>query len=250
MFATAKNHTIDAVGGMCQDCASVPLPAAADKLHEAMYFYTKMMETYHEPEIFRFNLNAFIQSQRSIEDILATEMSDKHVSHRRHWLKKARERLEANTLLGKFRNLRNFVVHQGMLRAKSRAFVGIFKYRKRKLGFAFEVDPFTDSRDLLRNAVKTFAGNEDHPLIWIDEDHLFIGEEYGVERTWVVDELGDNDVLDYCRESFEMTQCVTRQAVGFARGFMGSHDLPSGIRVGLLTESDVDPSLIEKWGWS
>lgn len=234
------------IEGIPQDCAAVPLPATSDKLHESMYFYAKMLETYHEPEVFRFNLNAFIQSLRSVQDITAKEMSDVGVLHRRKWLEKARERLESNVLLGKFHDLRNFIVHQGMLSAKSRAFVGAFKYRRQKLGFVMEVDPFSDSRKMLSHAVEVFG--EDGGM-GIPKDHPFLGEEYGVQRTWVVGELGERDVLDYCRESFDVTQCIVRQAVGLAGGFLWNHDLPDGADVRLLTETDVDPSLVEKWGW-
>jgi CYTH domain-containing protein len=231
----------------CQDCNEVPLPASSDKLHEAMYFYARMQETYHEPEWFRYNLNAFIQSQRSVEDVIEREMKRLRIASWKPWFEGAKKRLKHNQLLGKFHGLRNFVVHEGMLQAKSRAIVGMFRYRKQKLGFVFEVDPFTDSRLLLQHAVETMSNDPEN--MFVHPDHHFIGEEMGVERSWVVAELGPKDVTDYCRESFVATQCVTQQAVGLAGGWLGSHDLPGADRVRLLTETDLDPSLIEKWGW-
>ena len=229
-----------------QSCDDVPLSATSDKLHEAMYFYAKMLETYHEPEVFRFNLNAFIQSQRSIEDVLSSELSSIKLPNWRESYPKAKARLGASPLLRKFTGLRNFVVHQGMLEAKSRAFVGAMKSRKPKLGFEREVDPFIDSRDLLEHTVRVA---NDRGLGVIPESHPFIGEEYGVERTWAVSELGPHDVTVYCRDSFAATQCIVAQAVALAGGWLFLHRLPNAGSVRLLTESDVDPTLPEKWGW-
>lgn len=229
-----------------QDCRDVPLPASSDKLHEAVYFYTKVLETYHEPDAFRYNLNAFIQSQRSIEDVIEKELAGFDVPGASLWFRNAKARLKNNPLLAKLHSLRNFVVHRGMLQAKSRAFVGVMKHRKVKFGTAGEVDPFVDSRELLHNFTCAVRGDA---LRGISDDHPFIGEEYGVQRTWIVEELGDADVTEYCRESFQATQCVARQAVALAGGWLRGHELPSASGARILTETDVDPSLIEKWGW-
>lgn len=228
-----------------QSCYDVPLSATSEKLHEAMYFYAKMLETYHEPEVFRFNLNAFIQSQRSIEDVLRNELKSIMPEWKR-WYSKAKDRLYATPLLNKFRGLRNFVVHQGMLEATSHAFVGAMRYRKPKLGFEREVDPFIDSRDLLEQTVR-IVNDGGHGFI--PESHPFIGEEYGVERTWAVSELGPHDVTVYCRDSFAATQCIVAQAVALAGGWLSLHRLPNAGPVRILTESDADPTLPEKWGW-
>ena len=225
----------------------MPLTATSDKLHEAMYFYAKMLGTYHEPDLFRFNLNAFIQSQRSIEDVLSSELGTIKLPNWRRWYQKAKARLRSSPLLQKFTGLRNFVVHQGMLEAKSHAFVGAMKHRKPKLGFEWEVDPFIDSRELLNRTIKIV---DDGGLGFIPESHPFIGEEYGVERTWAVSELGPHDVTVYCRDSFAATQCVVAQAVALAGGWLLLHKLENAGFVRILTESDVDPTLPEKWGWT
>lgn len=50
-----------------------PILNTHDKLEEAHYFFHMMMNSYHIADVFRYNLNAFIQSLRHTTFILQTE---------------------------------------------------------------------------------------------------------------------------------------------------------------------------------
>ena len=229
---------------LCDECEGVPFVAASDKLHEVMYFYYRMLDTYHQPYEFRYNVNAFIQALRNVTWLLQSEESKP--SGFDYWYERAQERMRSNENLRKFVDLRNLIVKQGMLVGRSRANVGLFRARKLKLAFEMEVDLFEDSKELLRNLVPVLTG----PRGFLDEGHMAIGEQIGVERLWVLEELGPKDVTDYCRKAYDSIECIVRQAVGMAGGWLGNHGLPSSADVRVLLETDIDPSLAEKWGWS
>jgi hypothetical protein len=76
------------------------------------------------------------------------------------------------------------VVKQGGLEAKSTFKSGLFKYRRMKLAAIPNPPLMTASADVLRRLQKSsFA---DYIL---GPDRSALGEELGVERTWVVAEL-------------------------------------------------------------
>ena len=57
-------------------------------------------------------------------------------------------------LLRKFVEARNLVVKRETLAAKSNAFLGMFRYRRCKVGLQGEIIPFSDSLELLEKAKK------------------------------------------------------------------------------------------------
>jgi hypothetical protein len=85
----------------------------------------------------------------------------------------------------------------------------------------------------------------------LDEGHSAIGEEYGVQRTWIVEELGKGNVLTLCDQAWSKIGHVLAAAHDFI-GREWTPPPPHGhdpAKCDLLTETDVEPSLPEKWGW-
>jgi len=219
-----------------------PIPSTQDKFNEASYFLGKMIENYHNPWEFQFNLNAFIQAFRNITFMLQAEPNKP--TNFEEWYKTKQEDMRANKLLKKFIHARNVVVKQSSLSSKSKAWSGIFRNRKLKLAFGSEVHPFTDTKEYLKKMQKLMIGT------FMDEEHSAIGEQIGVERSWVVEEIGDSEVVLLCNEALNYMGKLLSEA----KILFGEEDKYENVELNLspvqvLLESDIDPTLIEKWDW-
>lgn len=151
--------------------------------------------------------------------------------------------MRSDPLLRKFVDGRNILVKRRNLFLKSTAQIGVFKHRRQRIGITIEVPVSLPSVVILREHVPKSG--------LIPEDHSIIGEEYGVLRGWIAEDLGEGSVLELCDEAWSKIGDV----VSSAHTFVGRH-LASPPRHGhdvrlcnLLTESDVDPSLPKKWDW-
>ena len=113
-----------------------------------------------------------------------------------------------------------------------------------KLSMNTEIKPFTDTRVILL-ATARFVGN-----LFVGGKYEQVGEQAGVERTWVVAEIGDSEVITECLPALNYMFTLVEEAHRFCGTESGlkivSYDLPSFF---VLLESDVDPTLPAKWGW-
>lgn len=218
-------------------------PDSTYRLMEASYFLQRMVETYHIPDAFQFNLNATIQSIRNITFVLQSELSTN--THFLNWYKIKQEEMRSNPLLRKFIDARNLIVKKSSLKTSSRASIGLFKYDRIKLWTQSTVCPYTDSRYLLKMAQSHFYG------LFIDEEHSAIGEQLGVKREWIASDFGEDELVTLCNTAIDyfgvlFTELATLLDSEF-KWFPGKvHKLN---RVQILLESDVDPTLPKKWGW-
>ena len=225
------------------EAGSCPIPATHDKLDEAHFFLHMMGGMYHDPDAFRWNMNAFLQALRSVTFMLQAEPTKPDAFEA--WYAKVQVKLQQDLLLRKFHDARTTVVHKGMLQRKSRAFMGLFKHGKPKLGMQTEVSPFIDTKTLFDLALQHYVG------LFIDAEHSAIGEQIGVERLWIVEEIGDSEILGLC---FDAWARITNVVVE-AHNLYGRHENPEftcrhhvdTLRV--ILETDLDPTLPEKWGW-
>ena len=160
------------------------------------------------------------------------------------WYKIKQEDMRANKFLKNFINARNIVVKQSSLSSKSKAWSGIFRGRKLKLALGTEVHPFTDTKEFLKKMQELMIGT------FMDEEHSAIGEQIGVERSWIVEEIGESEVVLLCNEALNyMGQLLAEAKVLFGKEAKYENielDLSS---IQVLLETDIDPSLIEKWNW-
>ena len=219
------------------------LVTTVDKFDECNYFLAQMLREYHEPGTFRFNLNAFIQALRNVTFMLQSE-EIKPPDFDAWYQQKQAEMREDNDLRC-FVNARNLVVKQSMLEIRSICHMGLFRGRRLKMAMGSPVPPCVSSRDYLEK-IKNFAYGR-----FIDEGHSALGEQIGVERIWLVQELGDGEVVDLCANALGKIGILIQEAYAL----FGLHDfdpnvaLPDTRRFRVLLETDVDPSLPEKWGW-
>ena len=227
---------------LTEEIANSPISSTADKFWESWYFLLKVVDCYHDPHTFRYNLNAFIQALRNITFILQSEPSKP--DGYQAWYDGWRKRLSGSEVASRFLKARNIIVKQEMLAAASEVRVGIFRGRRFKLGTGGPVDPFNYSARILRLA------QEHYISFMIDEEHSAIGEQLGVWRKWVVPCLGPEEVTQYCTLALKEFRILLAEAHALWGVEMDcSFELPNITAAQVLLESDVDPGLIEKWGW-
>ena len=219
-----------------------PLPSTHQRCAEAQYFLEQSLLHYHEPQPFLHNLNGFIQALRNITFMLQSELN--HRENFGAWYDAKRAEMRSIPPLKRMVEARNTVVKQSSLAVRSKVSCGLFRGRRMKLSMNTEIKPFTDTRVIL-SATAKFVGN-----LFLGGKHEQVGEQAGVERTWVVAELGDGEVISECVPALNYMLALVDDAHRFCGAESGlktvSYDLPTFF---VMLESDVDPTLSAKWGW-
>ena len=222
-----------------------PLHDAHDKLEEAYYFLLMMAFSYHKPNDFRFNLDAFLQALRSVTFMLQKDKSK--ITDFDDWYTLKRKEMEVNPYLKNVSDARTIIVHQRSLKAKSKIDVGLYRRRRQKLCISFnDLDPFLESELIFSKMVPQFA-----KIGFIDEEHSALGEQLGIRREWHSEELGDKEVLLTCYEAYISMCDIMIEAHSFFDLQLVPQSLPEDLleKTYVLLESDLDPSLPKKWGW-
>lgn len=225
-----------------------PLPMSHDRAIEASHFLSRMEHDYHDPQLFRFNLNAYLSSLRAVTEMLLKETE--RLGKGPEW-KVARQVFSDDTVLAKFTAARNAALHQKAIYDGSQVDAGMFRGRKLKLAFQLHVDHDQKSGEWLKRLQTHAVG------LFIDEKHSVVGEQLGVSRTYIIPKLSaEEDALRASRRAFaRMTKVVdaAHKIFGMSGGaleddqMLNSHDIS---HIMVLLESDVDPTLPDKWGWN
>ena len=221
---------------------ATPFPTTVNKYWEAWYFLLGMCEQYHDPYAFRYELNAFIQSLRNITFMLQSEPArpqDFDV-----WYANEQQLLRADGNLRRFVDARNIIVKQSNLATASKADLGIFRRRQFKLGLNMDLSPFHDSEYLIRKAQEFMIG------FMLDPEHSQIGEQIGLRRTWIAPVLGPTEVVGLCASGLaKIGKLLQRVHCHCNTTFDAAFNMPDMDGVFVRLESDIDPTLPEKWGW-
>lgn len=219
-----------------------PVLNAHDKIEECDYFLFQMIRYYHISRLFRFYLNAFVKSFREITFMLQTYKNV--IPGFSNWYAKKQEEFKNDRLLKWLSNSRTKVVHQDMLKTKSKLEAGVYRGRKLKLAIVVPVDnPFVDSTYMLER-IKLFG--------FVDDAHSAIGEQYGIRRQWCCEGLNDDDELvKVCLHGIKCMQQLMKE-VHLMMGLKYDYCTLKEEMIEdnfVLLETDVDPSLTKKWGW-
>lgn len=219
-----------------------PLPSAHQRCAEAQYFIEQSLLNYHTPKQFIYNLNAFIQALRNITFMLQSELNHRETFGA--WYEVKRVEMRAIPSLRRMVEARNTVVKQSSLESRSQVACGLFRGRRMKFSMKKEIKPFTDTKEILATTAR-FVGD-----LFLGGRHQQVGEQAGVERTWVVNELGNHEVIGECLRALNYMLELVEEAhrlCGTESGLQAvAYDLPTFC---VLLESDVDPTLPAKWGW-
>ena len=220
-----------------------PIPPAHGKCSEARYFLVECLLHYHYPQPFLFNLNAFIPAFRNITFMLQSEVC--LPDNFKPWYEVKRQEMRKLPPMRRLIDARNIVVKQSSLTANSKVMCGLFRGRRMKLSTSINIKPFTETKEILEPTSKFV--NE----FFLAGKHEVVGEQAGVERLWVVDELGDGEVMALCIDAMNYMIALVEEAhqlFGRTSGleFFGIQDIREFT---VLLETDADPTLYSKWGW-
>lgn len=215
---------------------------------EAFHVATRLEVEYHDPQTFRFNLNALLAAMHSIEELLQKEV-EQHGDITK-W-NKLRGDFKTDPWLKGIARGRNTTLHQKAIFDGSRVEIGLFRGRRHKLSLGGDVPHDVPSATLLK---RWTDGPESG--FFLDEKHSAIGEQYGVWRKYYINEISTTeDVLTHLRRGLIRNHDrlqVAHSIYGIETGYLPDEpylSLDSIARTTVLLESDLDPSLIEKWGW-
>ncbi|MHC3368737.1 hypothetical protein ACYAFX_28625 (plasmid) [Rhodococcus aetherivorans] len=225
-----------------------PLPLTHDRLEEAHWHLHQMIFAYHHPQPFRFSANAFIHTLKSVVEMLRIDLER---IQENAWRKARVEELKENPLVSSFFLGRDIIVHRGSLINSSTVEIALFKYRKVKLGLVRDIKSDRPTKDLLIQAQQA-----DFFKMIIDPERSAIGEQLGVRRLYREPKLSDEmDVLTASDTAWRHVQEILKDAhehLGIEFDAYEADCIPMhsvGNHESLL-ETDVDPALVEKWGWN
>lgn len=166
------------------------------------------------------------------------------------WRNKRVGQIMADALFAQFKEARNFVIHRGSLIRSSQVEFGLFSYRRLKLALSTELKTDEPSHLLIDR-----IADSDNASMFVHPDRPFIGDQLGVRREYHEPQLSaDHDVLTACDLIFRqlctlVDDCHAHLGVPFdddAHDCHTAHDLETHAT---LLETDIDPTLVAKWGW-
>lgn len=224
-----------------------PLPMSHDRFAEADYFLHKMEYYYHEPQLFRFNFNAFVSAARAVHEMLQKELERKGEIQ---WWKQRRVEFANDKVLQRLTKGRNTALHQRSLIQGSSIKLGLFRGRRIKLTVATDIKTDEPSKSPIERMRPSLYG------LIIDEAHSALAEQIGIERLYFAKELSeDEDVLRASRRALARTTRALSEAhnrLGADHTHLEDNDAldPEILQeVVTLIETDIDPSAATRWGW-
>lgn len=223
-----------------------PLPASHAAFEEAVLHVSFMGLHYHHPRIFLTHLNATIQALRNITWKLQYE--EARIPDGKVWYDGEREAMRRDPLLKRFSDARTEVTKRAGVESKSTFRSGLFKGRRMKLAMGLNLPLMMESAEELRR----LRGSSFAEFI-LGDDRSAIGEQLGVERTWVVEALSDSEVLTACVEVVnKLGEVLWRAHARCGSSFRCEPlicDDEDRRDVSVLLETDADPGLSNEWGW-
>ena len=194
------------------------IDAALDRHQEAHWWIHKLDEHYHQADLFRWHLNAFLKAIKEVPLLVAGALQNERGFSA--WFRDVRAELQDDPLMSALSKKRDFIVHRGMLVPNSSGFVGITELRGMKFGMRFPVYPLEDSADAMDRYLLAIAEAGDFlGILQDDEDSLPC-----VERTWQLEEI-DGDLVDICARAWQRTG----EAINLVSQRFDARELPLGL---------------------
>lgn len=200
-----------------------------------------------DPEPLRYSVNAFLHSAKSTLDMLRIDM-ERAGEH--SWRQARVDAVRDNDLFSAFSRGRDLVVHRGSLVRSSSVTLDLFRYRTIKLVMQADLKADESSRSLLQRMQAEEFFNE-----MAGREREAIGEQLGVQPIYreprlstETDVVGASaevlellrQVLDDAHEHLELPKPACPDACGWDH---------TTAPIDTLLETDVGPSLLDKWGW-
>lgn len=173
---------------------SCHIPNTHKRLLEAHRLWHQCLSNYFDPEGFRTNLNATIQSLRNLTFALQAEQ--KGIPEFDEWYPTWQERIKADKVMKWLNDARVEIVHRRDLETKSIAVVKVHGYYD-IAELTLNVYPFLSSEAITKYTKEKILENSNQLQANIIEECVAV-----VERKWVVDDLPDWELLNAVRHCF------------------------------------------------
>ncbi len=119
------------------DTALNKISASFDRFQEAHWWIHALELHYHDADLFRWHLNAFLKAIKETPLLLQKELQNQPGFPA--WFKPQKNKLQGDQLLRFLSRQRDYVVHRGMLKPGSRGTIGITEGRGIKLGISMPI---------------------------------------------------------------------------------------------------------------
>jgi hypothetical protein len=229
-------HTL--AESLCGDQAC-PVPSTHDKLSEAHYFIHEMIAKYHFLHEFRYSLSAFFQAARNVTFFLQKELGQAEGFE--DWYAPLQVRMGNDENLKLLNDKRVETAHIKSLEVASQMFLGHFKYGKPHGGLLMPMSPMSYSMDVFM-----FGRESSH--LWVHPHRMWDGEEFGIRRKWMLEEIKDKELVEFCVSCWE----TIGEVVGTAHSWRGFQFSPiakcnghQGYRD--VCESDIFEDVAKAW---
>jgi len=173
-----------------------------DKIREARYFYSKMVETQEDRDVFKFNLSAFLSSARSVMQFASAEAEGKRGGQK--WYSRC---MSSNPILSFFKDKRDFNVHVSPIAPRKDMKVEITDV----VGISESVH--IELRDKDGNLKEVRAIQEKSPQVMGNEPSVRVETRYGF-KDW----SGSEDVIELCEKYIRTLEDVVQD--GLKRRFI------------------------------
>src|SRR5262249_46461350 len=150
-----------------------------------------------------FHLSAFLSASRSITWMLQKEL--RHRDGFAAWYEPRQRAMKDDPDLRVLNELRVGVVHEQSLVPASTAWVGFCKYGEPRLGFGNFASPLNPSIQMLL-LVRRHLPDYVHP------HRMWMGEEFGVQRKWVLSQKPDSELIEFCVSAWQKLANVVADA--------------------------------------
>lgn len=187
-------------------CAHTYLGPSLDRWHECHWQLHQMELHYHEPDAFRYSLNAFIRAIADVPELI-TKNLERHAAVRAVTAPKLKQ-LKDTKLFSILKLRRNFIVHQGMLEVESKGSVRALEGSKVKIGFPFRIEPWETSDEAYERYKD--ACRRDKVLRGLGPD---CDSSPAIVRTWIIPQIPGRDLLEVAFEAWTLVGQVLSEAV-------------------------------------
>ncbi len=178
-----------------ESCPFSNLSDALDRLLEARWNLKNAKDNFHNPEDFRYSINAFIRSIKEVPQI--TSMQLQNAPNYKSEIKPVLDKLKSDSLFFVLSKKRDFVVHRGQLDLKSSGFMGATEIRIDKMVMKCQISPKESSEEAyLRYLESCKKDKMIRNMFGPDCDSFPF-----VSREWKIDEF-DDDIFDVCSKTF------------------------------------------------
>jgi hypothetical protein len=202
-----------------------------------------MLDNYHFPAKFRYNLSAFLQAARSATLLLQSELPKG--GDFREWYENQQQRMAQDEDLKVLNSLRVTVVHKSSLVPASTIWIGFFKHGEGRLGFGEFSNPMLASFSALLSARRHMQG-------YVHPHRLWVGEELGIERMWALEQAPEKELVGFCISAWEKLAAIISDAHKMAgSGFEPLAKCKDRAKIyGRLLESQIFPEVGNAWSGS